>query len=132
VPPFGTMLCREPAVLWPFVRSDGRGRPVVGPPQDVKVRTRYAPSAGASASSASATLVLDTEVDGPIIGSVIWTDDTAEGVTTADLVGGRPDPEFGWLMEILDWNEVRDVKGREARVEYQAGFFRKDLPTVEA
>lgn len=115
------------AVLWPFLRTDIQGEPVVGPGVEVDSRWLWGVSIGLGPEGESVSNDVTIKVDQyVIVGSLMWQGTLAEWNA---LPPGSTDT---WLVQVNSERIVEDIRGEETGYKLGASRFRDSLPTVEA
>jgi hypothetical protein len=110
MPPLETDDLVHKAVLWGRAGTDRYGRPKVGAPEELDVRWNWRRTEATDQAGNEVALDADVAVDRRIApGSKMWRGELADWYGTGSA---GDDSE---LMEVVTYQEVDDVKGRETR-----------------
>lgn len=111
---------KQYAVLWPFLRYDEKGEPVVSSPIEIRVRWLDAFSENANADEGTKTSSPTIEVDREIaIGGILWKGRLTE-------VSGSP----SGLVMVIGSNSTPDIKGRFYARSVSTVRWKRNLPTI--
>lgn len=114
------------AVLWPFLRTDVQGEPVVGPGVEVDSRWLWGVSIGLGPEGESISNDVTIKIDQYVtVGSIMWQGTLKEWNA---LPPGSTDT---WLVQVNSERIVEDIRGEEVGYKLGASRFRDSLPTVE-
>lgn len=104
MPPQELAFRTQKAVLWPRESFDPFGKPVVGDPVEISVRWEEELAVTAQATGATGMLIVDRQIP---TRSSMWLGELA------NWSGVRPDEdETGSIMEVIEYHEIPDLKGR--------------------
>lgn len=102
---------RQLAVLWPFVSHDENGEPLVGDPVELTVRWEKGLSQEITPNTnpiaVTATIWVDREIEN---GSMMRIGSLDEVTGTGTGTEAPPVPDE--ILEVVDYQEIPDIKGR--------------------
>ena len=115
-----TSSLHQTAVLWELSSYDSKGEPTVSAPEEISVRWEYV----------SALILSDVDAPVPRNGEV-WLDQavTPGSILWKGCLEDLPDPATD-LYEVIQYDEVPDVKGRFVERIATVRRYRNSLPTV--